>query len=277
MASSEGIKSTYSTCRKSRSSRRARSRASVSMLGRSAAALAVAGAAGVVLVLFARRRRRQRDVAEKYACFRKAGGDKGPMTVTLTPPTECPAQELEYSVHRPSRLLRRDIELVFRPDIDTSYHSDPRGEQAGRTKEEYLEACLLAVPTWQPAKRDLSEISFEVNQERRTLLDRFDIWAKSVRPRLDGYWSDCSCPMEGNARYGTPTSTIYNELEGLTSLLRYDSIPIGCCGIVLHPKWQRRAYPVTFFTLAPPELLVKAIEEVEKEAAAAQAQAGQVV
>ena len=259
------------------------------MLGRSAAVLVAAGAAGVVLVLMVRRRQRLRaqgshDATEapEGACCKRAGGAKEKVasssgSVMLTLPTKCAAQELEYSVHRPSRLLRRDIELVFRPDIDAAYHSDPRGQQAGVTKEAFLEEHLLAVPTWQPAKRDLSEISFEVNQERRALLARFDAWAKSVRPRLDGFWSDCSCPMEGNARYGTPTSCIYNELEGLTSLLRYDSMPIGCCGIVLHPQWQRRAYPVTFFTLAPPELLVRAIEEVEKEAAAAQAQGGQVV
>ena len=39
--------------------------------------------------------------------------------------------------------------------------------------------------------------------------------------------------MEGTARWGTPTSAIYNELEGLTTLLKYDAIPVGCCGIVL--------------------------------------------
>ena len=65
------------------------------------------------------------------------------------------------------------------------------------------------------------------------------------------------------ARYGTPTSAIYNELEGLTTLLRYDSIPIGCCGIVLHPQWHRRAYPVTLFTLAPLETLQSAFAHAE--------------
>ena len=71
--------------------------------------------------------------------------------------------------------------------------------------------------------------------------------------------------MEGHSRYGTPTSCIYNELEGLTSLLKYSSVPIGCCGIVLHPEWQRCAYPVTLFTTAPPELLLAAIAETEAE------------
>jgi hypothetical protein len=71
--------------------------------------------------------------------------------------------------------------------------------------------------------------------------------------------------MEGCAKYGTATSVIYNELEGLTSLLKYSSIPIGCCGIVLHPEWQRCAYPVTLFTTAPLNVLEAAIAATDKE------------
>jgi len=191
--------------------------------------------------------------------------------MTLVAPTMCNAMRLEYSVHRPSRLLRKDIEIVFRPDLEAAYRSDPRGAASGVDKEAFLQANLLAVPTWQPAERDLSEMSYEVNKERGGLLVHFDEWANAVRPRLGSYWSDVSCPMEGHSRYGSPTSCIYNELEGLTSLLRYDSVPIGCCGIVLHPEWQRKAYPVTFFTLAPFELVLSVINAVESEKAAAEA------
>lgn len=189
----------------------------------------------------------------------------------LFPPKMCTAYALEYSFHRPSRLLRRDIELVFRPDLEAAYRSDPRGAAAGVDKETFLREHLLAVPTWQPAVHDLSEMAYEVNRERRGLLDNFDAWANAVRPLLSGYWSDVSCPMEGHSRYGTPTSVIYNELEGLTSMLRYASLPIGCCGIVLHPTWQRKAYPVTFFTLAPPDVLSEVIEKCERAKAAARA------
>ena len=74
-------------------------------------------------------------------------------------------------------------------------------------------------PTWQPATQDLSEISAPVNAERKDLLVQFDEWAALVRPRLSKYWSDVSCPMEGHSRYGTPTSAIYNELDGLGDAL----------------------------------------------------------
>ena len=238
-----------------------------------AVALAVAvGAAALVLLLRRRRQRSPPVIAEGLCARRKPvdaaadGGAGASGCIMLVPQTFSDAFQLEYSVHRVSRLLRSDVELVFRPDLDDAYKQDPRGEAAGVSKDAYLQECLLAVPTWQPAKGDLSEISYEVNQERRELLANFDVWAAAVRPRLD-WWSDCSCPMEGNARYGKSTSTIYNELEGLTQLLRYDAIPIGCCGIVLHPKWQRRAYPVTFFTTAPLETLKAVLADVERRGA----------
>ena len=155
-------------------------------------------------------------------------------------------------------------------------------------KDGWLHEVLLAIPTWQPATQDLSEISdqepprrrvcsagaarptrsvptAQVNGERRELLANFTTWSSLLRARLAPHWTDASCPLEGCAKYGTPTSVIYNELEGLTSLLKYSSVPIGCCGIVLHPEWQRCAYPVTLFTTAPPELLLAAIAETEAE------------
>ena len=183
--------------------------------------------------------------------------------VQVVPPTLISSWQIEYSVHHPSRLLRNDIALVFRPDLQKAYENDPRGASAGVEFESYLASNLLALPTWQPSQFDLSEISYEINQERKGLLDNFDHWAKVFRPALGEYWSDCSCPMEGTARYGTPTTAIYNELEGLTTLLRYDAVPVGCCGIVLHPKWQRRAYPVTMFTLAPLDVVTRALQKSE--------------
>ena len=55
---------------------------------------------------------------------------------------------------------------------------------------------------------------------------------------------------------------MYNELEGLTALLKYRSVPVGCCGIVLHPEWQRAAYPATLFTTAPLEAFEAAVAVV---------------
>ena len=205
--------------------------------------------------------------AESNSCCRRISSKlatRGSCS-TVVEPTLCPSYQLEYSIHQPSSLLRSDIELVFRPDLEAAYSSDPRGAKAGLDKDTFLKKYLLAIPTWQPSEHDLSEISFPVNQERRALLDNFETWCKPLREKITTWWSDVSCPLEGTARYGTATSAIYNELEGLTQLLRYQALPIGCCGIVLHPEWHRRAYPVTFFTLAPLEEVQAAIAAVEEE------------
>lgn len=239
------------------------------------AALLLGAGIAVTLILVQRRRRRKTVESEPAAeaaspdettcCRRVSNKVKGGACITVVEPTLCDSFQLEYSIHRPSSLLRRDIELVFRPDLEVVYQQDPRGAAAGVDKDTYLKEHLLAIPTWQPSAHDLSQIAFPVNQERRALLDNFDTWCKPLRQKISTYWSDVSCPLEGTARYGTATSAIYNELEGLTQLLRYQALPIGCCGIVLHPEWQRRAYPVTFFTVAPVEELQAAINAVERE------------
>jgi len=187
----------------------------------------------------------------------------------LVPPTMQAAHQLEVSIHKPSRLLRRDIELVFRPDLEAEFQRRSEGAASGIEKDDFLRLHLLALPTWQPATQDLSEISFAINEERKGLHANFDRWASALRERLKPHWADASCPVGGNAKYGTSTSVIYNELEGLTSLLKYSSIPIGCCGIVLHPKWQRCAYPVTFFTTAPLEVLQATLADIERDREAA--------
>ena len=248
-------------------------------------ALSAAAAAAVIYYLVYRKVK-QRDAAAEPAAAVVADGESPACGVVMTGgaevkierakskaasspciqivvPTSSTSWRIEYSVHKPSRLLRADITLVFRPDLEAAHKADARGAPAGVAFDEFIAAHLLAIPTWQPSEHDLSEISAPVNLERRGLLRNFDSWAAVLRPALAPYWSDCSCPMEGTARYGTPTSAIYNELEGLTTLLRYDSIPIGCCGIVLHPQWHRRAYPVTLFTLAPLETLQSAFALAE--------------
>ena len=87
----------------------------------------------------------------------------------------------------------------------------------------------------------------------------------------------CSAPTELNVQWsisviprdGTPRALLQRlaqraslRHQGLTQLLRYDAVPVGCCGIVLHPKWQRKAYPVTFFTVAPYQLLADVLGSV---------------
>jgi hypothetical protein len=68
----------------------------------------------------------------------------------LSPPTLTPAYNVEISIHKPPRMLRRDIELVFRPDL-TAAHAREAAE--GQSLDDYLAERLIAVPTWQPSKQ----------------------------------------------------------------------------------------------------------------------------
>jgi len=99
---------------------------------------------------------------------------------------------LEYSVHQPSRLLRTDIELVFRPDVDVRPATRPlsrtcsadecaapqaefkrqRPGALAEAKDDWFHEVLLAIPTWQQAARDLSEISDAVSNTRPLLKPR---------------------------------------------------------------------------------------------------------
>ena len=126
-------------------------------------------------------------------------------SVTLVAPHLQVSWDLELSLHSPSRLLRRDVELVFRPDLEAEYRRHPNGSAAGTPKDDFLQQCLVAVPTWQPSRFDLSEMSDPVNTERRGLLANFEAWADQLRPKLAPYWSDVSCPVEGTPTPATPT------------------------------------------------------------------------
>lgn len=187
--------------------------------------------------------------------------------------------QIEFSAHRVTAAMLEDSKLTFQHEIDEEL--ERLGIPAAE-KKKYLLENLLAVPTWQPAPRweqiekgdwasaelDLSLYpNQEVNKVRKQLYNKVVAFVNELRPKLKakGAWLDAACPITGNSMCGPRTSHVYNELEGLTMMLGYDSIPIGCCGIVLHPDWQKAAYPVTLFTLAPYDLFLQVIAEVANE------------
>jgi hypothetical protein len=56
-----------------------------------------------------------------------------------------------------------------------------------------------------------------------------------------GHWADVSCPATGGCLFGERGGCTWNELEGLTQLLRYAHLPAGCCG---EPPPSLAALPV---------------------------------
>eukprot|EP00283_Hemiselmis_rufescens_P002727 CAMPEP_0173418280 /NCGR_PEP_ID=MMETSP1357-20121228/485_1 /TAXON_ID=77926 /ORGANISM="Hemiselmis rufescens, Strain PCC563" /LENGTH=244 /DNA_ID=CAMNT_0014380751 /DNA_START=33 /DNA_END=767 /DNA_ORIENTATION=- len=196
---------------------------------------------------------------------------------TLLQPTLDSGWQVEYSVHRLNNVLAADAKVTFQHELEGVIKK--LSDESGKSLKDVLGERLLGIPTWQPAPNfagvqggkwaeavlDLSVYpSQEVNKVRKALYLKVYGWVGAVRKNLSekGIWCDAVCPITGHCMYGDRTANVFNELEGLTMMLGYDSIPIGCCGIVLHPKWYRNAYPTTMFTTATVEELQQAIKEV---------------
>jgi hypothetical protein len=243
-------------------------------------AYAATGAALAVAFIVWRRARRGASAPPAELCAKLNGrlvrcpnaGEAGQADALLPEPTgaQCAtvlaAQEVrvgelqfEVTVHRPSRLLLRDIEGVFKPDLQAAFEA-----QAGayESLDHFLQERLLVMPLWQPAEQDLSVLSESVSAERRQLCKNFITFARALIAQLDGQWLDASDPRSGQALFGSPTTATYNELDGLTQCLKYKFEPFGCCGIVIHPRWGYNAYPVSVFTTAPLPVLVEAVRNV---------------
>lgn len=94
---------------------------------------------------------------------------------------------------------------------------------------------------------------------------QFVEFAKCVCERLigQGFWADYIDPCSGLPMIHTQGSNVYGEVQGLVTLLGYQTQNAGCCTIILHPVWGSSVYPASFFTKAPINALEKAIEYAE--------------
>ena len=138
---------------------------------------------------------------------------------------------IEYTVHKCPSNMKKDIQSVFKNDIK-------------------IDDDLLLIPTWQKSSLSLLEINDNVSIEMDRLFLNFKNWLLPIKKIINenNKWLDASCPFTGKALFGTPSGFIYNELDGLTKLLKYDNDKIGCCGMVYHPEFKDRSYPITVFT-----------------------------
>lgn len=185
-------------------------------------------------------------------------------SLTVVAPVLDRAREIEYSVHRPSAALLKDLSRVFL--------ALPAG------------APLLVVPTMQRSRVDLVVETPEVAEEKDRLLENFCQWAMAVTAELErrGEWADFTDPCSGfpvRARLAPPCALCdeltfvaqyksqrgaspYPDVSGAQLLLKYTVIQNGCCPLVSHPKWGTRCYPATLFTTAPLSVLQAALQTV---------------
>lgn len=151
---------------------------------------------------------------------------------------------LEYSVHGVSGSLRRDVAAVF-PSADAT--------------------AVLLVPVLQRATVPLEAFGDVQAAEKDRLQARFFAWAAELRDALaaGGHWADATDPATGAALFGDQAA-LYGDVPPIARLLRYPTHDAGGCTILLHPKWRSAVYPASFFTTAPVEVLLDALERFNR-------------
>jgi ABC-type Mn2+/Zn2+ transport system ATPase subunit len=111
----------------------------------------------------------------------------------------------------------------------------------------------------------LSHLLLVQARERQmaALLKRYLAWEGSVRANLQahGFWCDSVHPQTGYALYSTRGAK-YSEAIGAQVFLQYQVRNEGGCGVIVHPTYGCKVYPVTFFTTAPYVSLLAAMSKV---------------
>jgi hypothetical protein len=139
---------------------------------------------------------------------------------------------IEVSVTPLSDAVRRELVKMF-PTIDCSK--------------------VVAVPTCQRATVDLVAMGPLVEAEKDRLLESFMSFASQVSQELmrNGYFSDYIDPCSGLPVLHHESNCFYDEVSGMQTLLKYNTMNAGCCKVLLHPVWGSAVYPATIFTDAP--------------------------
>ena len=52
-----------------------------------------------------------------------------------------------------------------------------------------------------------------------------------------------------------------NDVECALSLLKYNTVDLGVCKMITHPRWKTASYPATMASDAPVEVLAAALEQ----------------
>ncbi|KAJ3203545.1 hypothetical protein HDU67_010140 [Dinochytrium kinnereticum] len=165
--------------------------------------------------------------------------------------------EMEVSVHRPGRHLRRELGLVFMHYGEDARRCSGVGEVRG-----FEEVVVLT--TFQRAQTDLVAVTGDSNWERNLLLETFTAYAHKITTTLrsKGYWADSTDPASGYPVLCDRGTSLYPDVDGAHRLLKYPTLQAGCCRVLAHPRWGTRCYPGTMFTTAPVEVVEEVLRSV---------------
>ncbi|ORZ40778.1 hypothetical protein BCR44DRAFT_123687 [Catenaria anguillulae PL171] len=79
---------------------------------------------------------------------------------------------------------------------------------------------------------------------------------------VSGSWFDFTDPASGYPILSQPGPSLYPDVHGAQALLHYDVMNVGCCKVLLHPRWSSRVYPTTCFTTAPLPVILDCLQEL---------------
>tara|TARA_B110000285_G_C14848941_1_gene479005 strand:- start:12 stop:539 length:528 start_codon:yes stop_codon:yes gene_type:complete len=151
--------------------------------------------------------------------------------------------KIDLTIHSCNKHSLKDIDPVFKNSLNKYLTSKNISN-----KKQYLLDNLKIVCSWQKSNIPINTINNEVSVEMDRLYKNFILYITEIKRNITKHWIDASSPHTGKCLFGKETNLIYNELSGLKYLLNYDSEKMGCCGMVLHPEYQYKGYPITFFT-----------------------------
>lgn len=125
----------------------------------------------------------------------------------LQQPTWDPEHNIEFSVHKCSNLMRKDLQKVF-PEANLE------------TQE------VSIVVTFQPTQFDLVSSEIDTNEEKDRLLINFMDWAESIiiRLRKHGQFADALDPSSGHPLHSQRSSFTFNDLDTIQRLLPYQAV-----------------------------------------------------
>ncbi|KAI8820428.1 uncharacterized protein EV422DRAFT_530854 [Fimicolochytrium jonesii] len=167
--------------------------------------------------------------------------------------------QLQYSIHKPGRHLRRELALVLPDALDKSAGGGTPFPTAAQLRPD-----LLVIPLFQQSAHELVAVTPETNWERDLLLDYVHSLATRIVAILSarGYWADLTDPASGYPSFSSRGTSLYPDVDGAASLLRYATVQAGCCRVLVHPKWGTRSYPSTMFCAAPVEVVSEVVRDV---------------
>ena len=144
--------------------------------------------------------------------------------------------ELEYSVHACPKKHKSEAQAMFNLSDD----------DVGK---------LIIVPTCQKTTVNIIKTGEKVDEEKDACLERFVKFAEIATDvlREKDFWCDYIDPCSGLAMIHKESQRVYGEVDALVTLLNYEYTNVGCCKIVMHPKWGSSVYPASLFAIAPEE------------------------